>query len=270
MNLYMKTKHLMHLSIFVLLAVPAFVFGADGAYRLFDSFETFSGSSGTTINGTMGKDGRISWSSSSSVVVLKDDGTAYHKSNYLRIQDTDTNQRYVTMTLSDTNRVALVPCGKDSSDANVLSRGTRISFAFRRTAVEGSEGSLSGCNLTPSFTSTNALSGSVSGNGASYDLCKTASELDVWYLCEGRLVTFQWNTTQIQCTLYLWITNTQTGETVVTKNNTCRANLNHTDPDDLVLSALKFQTFSTSKCHFDIDDIRIGPEYPSGAVILIL
>lgn len=262
-------KHLLCLAIAVFFSVSSTVLGSEGAFRLFDSFETFAGSSGITINGAAGKNGRIAWTSSADAVVVKGDGTAYHQSNYLRIQDSDANQRFATMTLSDTNRVALIPCGRDSSDANVLSRGTRFSFAFRRTAVEGAEDSLSGCNLTPAFVSTNALSGIISGNGATYNLCSTASELGVWYLCEGRLVTFQWNTTQIQCTLYLWITNTRTGETVVTKNNTCRANLNHTNPGDFVLSALRFQTFSSAQCYFDIDDIRIGPEYPPVTIIKI-
>lgn len=112
------------------------------AYSLHDSFEKFSGASGDKINGMASDSGRFTWSAGNSVTVVKNDGTAYHKNNYLRITDNTSGQHTSTIVLTGDNR-APAPTAPD----NKPTTGTPVSFALRRAVIPGQEDNVAGINL---------------------------------------------------------------------------------------------------------------------------
>ncbi len=245
-------------------AIPA----AGAEYRLFDSFEN-AAATGTPMNGLASTSGRFAWAASgSSVALVKGDGTAFHGTGYAQIADRTGGQHTLTMTLSGANQAPF----KWAPNNKPEDGGTRLSFVFRRKAVEGQEENMSGVNFSLYGHTTNETETVRSAtfiNGV--NLFSSATELGRWYRFECELLTFRWNTTQVQPIPYgPKITDTVTGEIVWQPTaNSYRQNFTHTDPEDVMMYSLKFMTWSSGQALIDVDDIRIGPD-PSPSAGLII
>ncbi len=199
---------------------------------------------------------------------MNGDGTAFNKNGYVRIADLNSSQHTLTMTLTGDNQAPF----KWAANNKPEDGGTRLSFVFRRTTVEEQEANMSGVNLSLYGHTTNETETVRSAtfiNGV--NLCASAPQLGRWYRFECELLTFRWNTTQVQPIPYgPKITDTVTGEIVWQPTaNGYRQNFTYTDPEDVMMYSLKFMTWSAGQAIIDIDDIRIGPEYDPTMVILI-
>ncbi len=153
---------------------------------LFDSFETFSGASGTSVAGFSGDSDFGLWSASGSVVICGD-GTAFHGEAYLRLVDNDSKQHNATLKLAQSRSFSL-PI-EDGSGTN----GIPFSFAFRRTAVKGSAAPLTGCKFK--IAAFCAISNAWTRTSDGSDIFATPSaakeilaETGVWFQIEGRLL----------------------------------------------------------------------------------
>jgi hypothetical protein len=237
---------------------------ADGDYKWGESFEKFAGPSGSTVNGAASDSGLFTWSAPSSFTVVKKDGTAYHRKNYLRITDNTSGQHTSTVTFDAGGEI---PC--PSSPSNDGSGGVPISFAFRRIPLDGAA-SEAGLNIRFSFKSDD---GTKSGDSSDYDLYKSTGLQDSkWYIFQGSALTYHWNKTQTQpCVTRFKILDSETGETVYSLTSGLpRANLTGVF-EECKISAVRFMTGSSGQAIIDIDDIRVGNyEYPPVPGLMIL
>jgi len=235
-------------------------------YSWGDSFEGFSGESGTTINNTASDSGLFTWDASGTVIVMKKDGTAYHRKNYMRISDTSSDQRYATITLSDDNRIPFAVCPTDASGTVY----TPFSFAFRRTLVEGQEENVTGLNLTIycSTTDDDPTTATIM-NGLNIFANIDTSDND-WYLFEADLLNYHWSSAKSQPIVYnIRITKVGSDTPVYTNTNNYRSNFSKYA--DVVVTGIKFMTWSTGQGLIDIDDINVGNyEYPAEPGVIFL
>lgn len=233
------------------------------AYSLHDSFEKFSGASGEKINGLASDSGRFTWRAPNSFTVVKNDGTAYHKNNYLRITDNTSGQHASTILLEAENR-APAPTAPD----NKPTTGTPVSFALRRAVIPGQEDNVAGISILFYFSNEDE---SVKGDSGDYNFFKgwTVSA-DKWYRFEGLLLTYHWNATQTQVAIANGvIKDAATGDVVYTFASAPRANLSG-NLDKTYLRGIRFQTGGVSQAIIDIDDIRIGDvKEPQSMVITV-
>ncbi len=241
---------------------------ADGEYKWGDSFEKFSGASGTSINGTPSDSGMFTWSADNTVSVVKRDGTAYHRKSFMRISDTSSSQRQATITLADENRIPFAVC-PTSAQGSVF---TPLSFAFRRSLVSGQESNVTGLNLTISCASTDETpSTSTLVNGLNIFGNIPSDDTD-WYLFQADLLAYHWSQSQTQPIVYnIRITKVGADTPVYSNSNTYRTTFQKYT--DVVVTQIKFMTWSAGQAIIDIDDIRVGDyEYPPvpGLMILVL
>lgn len=236
----------------------------------FDSFERFSGASGASLAGFAGDDGHGKWSASGSVVLRG--GGAFHGGSLLRIADNDAQQHNATFDLLSSASFPIpVEDGSGTS-------GVPFSFAFRRTAVEGSTASLTGCKLKIGAycAASNAWANSSDGG----DICSApaaakavVSRTGIWLRFEGRIVRTPLSGGKTRFGIRADRIRSASGTTLWRADAGASPWLIHCDTalpgDGLRFRRLTFFTYSSGQGWIDLDSIRFGPE-PEPTTLLML
>jgi hypothetical protein len=205
-----------------------------------ESFEDFTGDSGTTVHGFAGDEGSGFWTGDFKAVVIVRDDTAFSGTNYLRIKDDDGNQHHVTKTFS-----RLIPLETTNS---------RLSFAVRRTPIEGQTAALTGLNWSLKATDS-AEPGNTGTMLFTRDMFLNipSPKDNVWYTWEMDVVKGSDNKVYFK---NLQIIDTSVNG-VVYSNSQWYTSAALTAEHN-ALSWLRMFTSGSSQAYIDIDAIRLG------------